>query len=89
MRVTELANAINTKADTVRYYTRIGLISPIKHADNGYKSYGKTEQQRMQFILSVRQLDFSVEEIKDILSEADSGHTACLLVREIIAQRLE
>jgi len=88
MRVGELANALNTTADTVRYYTRIGLISPIKSTENGYKAYGKKVQQRLKFILSARQLDFSVPEIKDILIEADKGHTACPLVREIVAHRL-
>ena len=88
MRVTELANALNTTPDTVRYYTRIGLVEPIKSPVNGYKTYGKTVQQRLKFILSARQLDFSVEEIREILTEADKGHTACPLVREIVEHRL-
>lgn len=88
MRVTELANALNTTPDTVRYYTRIGLIEPIKSPVNGYKTYGKTVQQRLKFILSARQLDFSVEEIRETLTEADKGHTACPLVREIVEHRL-
>ena len=88
MRVTELANALKTTPDTVRYYTRIGLIEPIKSPVNGYKAYGKTVQQRLSFILNARQLDFSVDEIRDILTEADKGHSACPLVREIIEYRL-
>jgi DNA-binding transcriptional MerR regulator len=88
MRVSELANVLNTTPDTVRYYTRIGLISPIKSTENGYKAYGTKVQQRLKFILSARQLDFSVPEIKDILTESDKGHTACPLVREIVEHRL-
>lgn len=88
MRVSELANAIATTPDTVRYYTRIGLISPIKSPVNGYKTYGESVRKRLEFILSARQLDFSVEEIKEILTEADKGHTACPLVREIVERRL-
>ena len=88
MRVIELAKAMDTTPDTVRYYTRIGLIVPIKSAENGYKTYGLKVRQRLKFILSARQLDFSVEEIKDILAESDKGHTACPLVREIVEHRL-
>lgn len=88
MRVTELANAMNTTADTVRYYTRIGLISPVKNPENGYKTYGKPVQQRLKFILSARQLGFSVEEIKDILTEADKSQSVCPLVRDIVEHRL-
>lgn len=89
MKVTELAKTINTTPDTVRYYTRIGLITPKKRIENGYKSYDKMTKNRLKFILGARQLDFSVKEIRDILSEADNGHTACPLVREIIERRLE
>tara|TARA_R100001377_G_scaffold44138_1_gene25101 strand:+ start:1006 stop:1428 length:423 start_codon:yes stop_codon:yes gene_type:complete len=88
MRVTELAKAMDTTPDTVRYYTRIGLIVPIKSSENGYKTYGLKVRQRLKFILCARQLDFSVEEIKDILAESDKGHTACPLVREIVEHRL-
>jgi len=88
MRVTELAKAMNTTPDTVRYYTRIGLIVPIKSPNNGYKTYGEKVQQRLKFILSARHLDFSVEEIKSILTESDKGNTACPLVREIVEHRL-
>jgi DNA-binding transcriptional MerR regulator len=88
MKVTELAIAMNTTPDTVRYYTKIGLITPIKSPINGYKLYGEKVQQRLQFILSARQLDFSVEEIKSILIESDKGHTACPLVREIVERHL-
>lgn len=88
MRVSELAKSMATTPDTVRFYTRIGLISPIKDPINGYKIYGKSVQQRLKFILSARQLDFSVEEIKEILTESDKGHTACPLVREIVEHRL-
>lgn len=88
MRVSELANSLNTTPDTVRYYTRIGLITATKNIDNGYKFYNQSAQQRLKFILSARQLDFSVQEITSILSESDQGHSACPLVREIVEQRL-
>lgn len=88
MKVSELAKALKTTPDTVRYYSRIGLVKPTKSAVNGYKTYNKTAQQRLKFIISARRLDFSVEEIKEILNVADSGNTACPLVREIVEHRL-
>ena len=88
MKVSQLAKVLNTTPDTVRYYSRIGLIMPIKNTENGYKSYNQQAQQRLKFILSARQLDFSVEEIKEILLVADNGRTACPLVREIVEHRL-
>ena len=39
MRVQTLAAAANVTADTVRHYTRIGLLTPVKNPANGYKEY--------------------------------------------------
>jgi len=87
MKVSELAKNLQITPDTVRFYTRNGLLTPNKH-DNGYKAYAVKDQKRLAFILSARQLGFSVSNITQILSEADQGHTACGLVRQLIEQKL-
>lgn len=89
MKVNQLAKKLNVTSDTVRFYTRIGLLSPCKSPDNGYKYYGEKDLSRMQFIISSRQLDFSVEEIKLIFSNTDHGESACHLVRELVKQKLD
>ena len=78
MKVREIASALATTPDTVRYYTRLQLITPAK-SDNGYKFYSTKDASRLRFILSARHLGFSVEDIKQILREADNGKTACPL----------
>ncbi|AYA63488.1 MULTISPECIES: MerR family transcriptional regulator [unclassified Alteromonas] len=87
MKVKEIAKALATTPDTVRYYTRLKLVNPAK-SDNGYKLYSTKDASRLKFILSARQLGFSVDDIKQILSEADHGKTACPLVRTLIIERL-
>ncbi len=88
MKVTQLAEAFGVKKDTIRYYTRIGLLRPSKSLENGYKFYGKKEQSRLRFILSARDLGFSIEDIKQIVSESDQGKTPCPTVRVLIEKRL-
>ena len=87
MKVTQLANKLATTADTVRYYTRLKLLNPIK-SSNGYKFYSAKDESRLSFILSVRKLGFTVADIQQILAEADNGKAACPLVREVIKERL-
>ncbi len=87
MKVTELAKSLGTTADTVRYYTRLKLLNPSKSI-NGYKDYSEKDVFRLKFILSARQLGFSVADIQQILNEAEHGHSACPLVRTLIQQRL-
>lgn len=88
MKVTELAKSLGTTPDTVRYYTRLELLNPDKSV-NGYKYYSAKEASRLKFILSARQLGFSVSDIKQILSEAEQGNSACPLVRKLIQDRLD
>ena len=88
MRVNELAENIHVTADTVRYYTRIGLLSPQKSIDNGYKHYTSEDQKRLQFILKARKLGMSVSEIQEIISLAKKGSSPCCRVREIVSRHI-
>lgn len=88
MKVNELAIKLNITSDTVRFYTRNGFLAPQKNPINGYKLYSVKDQNRLRFIISARQLGFTVNDIKQILTESDHGHSACILVREIIEQKL-
>lgn len=87
MKVSELAHAFGTTVDTVRYYTRLKMLNPIK-SENGYKYYPPSEISRFKFILSARHLGFSVSDIQDIIDEASHGKAACPLVRTLIKERL-
>ncbi len=89
MKVSELAEEVKTTPDTVRYYTRMGLLLPLKSETNGYKDYRENELHRLRFILNARQLGFSVKDISQILTEAAKGKTACPLVKELLEKRLE
>lgn len=88
MKVAELARAAGVTAETVRHYTREGLLSPRRNPDNGYQLYGHHDLNRLRFIQRARTLGFSVREISDILDHADHGDSPCPLVRDLLAQRL-
>lgn len=89
MRVAQLANELNVSADTIRYYTRVGLVSPLRNSTNNYKEYREQDRKRIQFILSARNLGFSLSDIKKIINEAGKGRAACPLVRQILEKRLQ
>lgn len=88
MKVIELANRVKTTVHTVRFYTKNGLLSPSKDLTNGYKHYSQKDLHRLKFILSARELGFSVKDIQKIIDESDKGKTACPLVRSIVEERL-
>lgn len=89
MRVIELAKELGVTGDTVRFYTRIGFLKPEKNPANGYKVYSSGDRRLLQFILSARQLGFSVDDIGMILDTADQGRSPCPLARQLIQRRLQ
>ncbi|XQF93432.1 MerR family transcriptional regulator [Pseudoalteromonas espejiana] len=89
MYVKQLAKLMSVTPDTVRHYTRVGLLHPTRSEQNGYQEYTQGDIQRLKFIISARQLGFSVTDIKNIVSESEQGHCPCPLTRKLITKRLE
>ena len=88
MRVKQIADVLDISVDTVRYYTRIGLLVPNK-SHNGYKYYRPADVTRLRFILSARALGFSVNDIKEILVTSSQTNAPCPTVRRLIEKRLK
>ena len=87
--VIEIVNRFNVSADTIRHYTKLGLLSPERDTANGYRRYGIQQERRLRFLLSAKRLGFSLKDIREILDMAASGDTPCPIVRKLIDQRLE
>jgi hypothetical protein len=48
MHVNQLAHSLQVSTDTVRFYTKIAFLRPLKSAVNGYKIYDESDRQRLQ-----------------------------------------
>ena len=88
MKVSEIAKYLGVTADTVRFYTRINVLNPQKSQVNGYREYSEADVHRLRFVLSARQLEFSVDDIQQILSHSDKKKSPCPTVRRLIEKRL-
>ena len=84
-----LAKKTDVSLYTVRHYTRIGLLRPSRNLRNGYKVYKPSDATRLRFIMSAKNLGFTLAEITQILDEAHHGNSPCPMVREIIVRRME
>lgn len=89
MKVIELARQLGVTADTVRFYTRIKVLNSTKNGANGYREYSQKDVNRLRFVLSARQLGFSVADIQQILAHADKKKAPCPTVRHLLDQRLQ
>ncbi|MED1951118.1 MerR family transcriptional regulator [Brevibacillus centrosporus] len=66
-KVGDLASLTGLTVRTLRYYDQIGLFSPSGHSGSGHRMYNEADIQRLQKILSLKDLGLSLEEIKRVL----------------------
>ena len=86
LTIGDLAKATGTQAETIRYYERIGLLTPPKRTAGNYRLYGKGDVDRLGFVRRSRGLGFSIEEIRALLSLADQRDRDCGEI-DALAQR--
>lgn len=64
--VKQLASLAHISVRTLHYYDEIGLLKPSYVKPNGYRCYEEKELIKLQQILFFRELDFSLEHIKQM-----------------------
>lgn len=77
-RVGELAKLTGCSQRTIDYYTKLGLIHPVKRTDNNYRYYNDETIARLKRIETMKQEKYSLEEIRTSLNRMDrvSGEDA-------------
>jgi len=69
--INKLSKLSGVSTRTLRYYDEIELLKPARVAPSGYRIYGQEQADILQQILFYRELEFSLEEIKTLLSAPD------------------
>lgn len=67
LKVGELAKRTGLTVRTIHHYDEIGLLKPSMYSEAGYRLYTAADVIRLQQVLSLRQLGFSLEEVRDCL----------------------
>ncbi len=84
-----LANRSGLSIYTVRHYTRIGLLTPKRDPLNNYRIYQPSDEIRLRFISTAKELGISLLEIAEILREAQKGELKCSLTKKIILRQIQ
>lgn len=66
MLIGDVSKQFNIPADTLRYYDRIGLLSPRRQG--GVRRYSEADLKKLAAIAKMKKLMFSLEEIQIILA---------------------
>ncbi len=92
MQIGEVAQRTGLSLRTIRYYEEMGLIRPSSRSAGGFRLYSDVDVARLMLIKRMKPLDFSVEEMADLLAVLDSleagedaaGDRAVLLDRMVM-----
>ncbi len=87
-RVGEFASRTGVTVRTLHHYDHIGLLQPSTRSEAGYRLYGEPELLRLQQVLTLRQLGFSLGQIAELLARPDFDLEASMRLqrRALLAQ---
>ena len=90
MLIGEFAHAVGTSKDTVRFYTRLGLLRAGQRSagQRQYATYAEAEAERFTFIEQCKALGFTLQEIGQALRERDEGSLTALRQQALLEEKL-
>tara|TARA_A100001037_G_scaffold220186_1_gene197992 strand:+ start:550 stop:957 length:408 start_codon:yes stop_codon:yes gene_type:complete len=68
LNIGKAAKLSNLTVKTVRYYADIGLVSPVKNNNTGYRDFSEDDVARLQFVSKARKFNFTIQECEELLS---------------------
>jgi MerR family transcriptional regulator, thiopeptide resistance regulator len=95
LKVGELAKRTGLTVRTLHHYDDIGLLKPSLHTESGHRLYTLRDLARLQQIVSLRQLGFALDQVRECLERPDFSplevivlHAARLREQVELQQRL-
>jgi DNA-binding transcriptional MerR regulator len=71
LKVGELARQTGLTIRALHHYDEIGLLRPSLHTESGHRLYTLKDMARLQQVMSLRQMGFSLEQVRDCLDRPD------------------
>ena len=88
-RIGELAARSGLTPDALRYYERLGLLSPPARSQGGFRLYSPTALDRLLFIKQAQLLGFRLEEIRELISfNGRGGLGRCRRVHDLLSRKV-
>ena len=86
--VSQLATAVGSSPDTLRYYEKVGLLPKPARTLSGYRQYDDTARDRLAFIRGAQRLGLTLADVRDLLAVRDTGDCPCEPAEQHLTRRL-
>ncbi len=88
LTIGKLGSSTGVKIPTIRYYEQIGLLPEAERSPGNQRLYTHKAHERLVFIRHARDLGFSLEAIRDLLSLSDNPDQPCAAADAIARAQL-
>ncbi|MDP3716480.1 MAG: helix-turn-helix domain-containing protein [Acidobacteriota bacterium] len=88
LRIGDLAERTGTSVPTIRYYEAIGLLRRAARQASGQRVYRREDVDRLTFIRRCRDFDFSIEQVRTLVSITQDPNRSCMAARDMAAEHL-
>jgi len=85
----QVATALGISAHTLRYYEKIGLLMDVAKDAGGRRQYDKNTISQIQFIRRAQRMQFSLEEIRQLLRLDSSARLPKPEVQSLVKAKLQ
>src|SRR5690606_37621356 len=82
-KIGELASLTGLTIRTLRYYDQIDLLPPSQYTESGHRLYTKTDLALLQQILALKQMGFSLDDIKTVITNKEKGFAINIIESQI------
>jgi DNA-binding transcriptional MerR regulator len=71
MQIGEVAERTGLSLRTIRHYEEVGLLPESERSPGGFRLYGEAAVQRLLLVKQMKPLDFSLDEMRDLIEVRD------------------
>jgi Cu(I)-responsive transcriptional regulator len=83
-----LARESGCKVQTIRFYEQIGILAPPARSGGNQRLYSDPDAERLRFVRHCRDLGFSLDAVRELLSLADHPDRPCVAADRIAETHL-
>jgi len=89
LQVGQVCQELNINTQTIYYYERIGLIPSLQRNQSGYRVFHSEDLEILKFILKVKSLGLTLNEIKQLLELKKGRSLTCQAVYNHLKQKID